>query len=68
MLMMDDAYLGSASDWMKQTNQKHYPELGSDASSVWNFCAVSQMSFCGGNQLCGRGVVKCRCFLRLDKT
>ena len=20
------------------TNQKHYPGLGSDASSVWNFC------------------------------
>ena len=23
------------------TNQKHYPDLGSDASSVWNFCARS---------------------------
>ena len=21
------------------TNQKHYPDLGSDASTVWNFCA-----------------------------
>ena len=21
------------------TNQKHYPDLGSDVSSVWNFCA-----------------------------
>ena len=21
------------------TNQKHYPDLGSDLSSVWNFCA-----------------------------
>jgi len=21
------------------TNQKHYQDLGSDASSVWNFCA-----------------------------
>ena len=21
------------------TNQKHYPDLGSDSSSVWNFCA-----------------------------
>ena len=28
MLMMHEAYLGSASDWMKQANQKHYPELG----------------------------------------
>ena len=23
------------------TNQKHYPDLGSDTSSVWNFCACS---------------------------
>ena len=28
MLMMHEAYLGNASDWMKQANQKHYPELG----------------------------------------
>ena len=21
------------------TNQKHYPDLGSDTSSVWNFCS-----------------------------
>ena len=33
------------SDWLKQislggtTNQKHCPDLGGDASSVWNFCA-----------------------------
>ena len=37
--------LGSASDWLEPefprdtTNQKHYLDLGSDASSVWNFCA-----------------------------
>jgi len=36
--------LGSASDWLKReeisaTNQKHYLDLGSDAASVWNFCA-----------------------------
>ena len=37
--------LGSATDWLKicfnlaSTNQKHYPDLGSDASSVWNFCS-----------------------------
>ena len=33
--------LGSASGWLKillaSTNQKQYPDLGSDASSVWNF-------------------------------
>ena len=22
-----------------ETNQKHYPDLGSNASTVWNFCA-----------------------------
>ena len=39
-------YLGSAFGWLNQIshiigtiNQKHYPNLGSDASSVWNFCA-----------------------------
>ena len=25
--------------WESSTNQKHYPDLGSDASSVWNLCA-----------------------------
>ena len=29
------------------TNQKHYPDLSSDTSSVWNFCALSQTSFRG---------------------
>ena len=38
---------GSASDWMKQifnqseACQMHYPDLGDDTSSVWNFCARS---------------------------
>ena len=32
---------GSASDRLKQTTyQKHYSDLGSDTSSVWNFCAL----------------------------
>ena len=40
--------LGSASDWFASTNQKHYPGLPSDASSVWNFCACSSdVTFCG---------------------
>ena len=38
----------SASDWLKQmsvfpcgtTNQEHYPDLGSDTPSVWNFSSV----------------------------
>ena len=31
--------LGKASDWLQidSANQKHYSDLGSDASSVWNF-------------------------------
>ena len=44
--------LGRASDWLccvgnfDSTNQEHDPDRGSDASSVWNFCAPSsrQMS------------------------
>ena len=40
-------HLDSAPDWLKQnfprdtTNQKHYAYLGSDKSSVWNFCSRS---------------------------
>ena len=29
------------------TNQKHYPSLSSDTSSVWNFCARSRRNFMG---------------------
>ena len=32
------------------TNQKHYPELDSDASSVWNFCARFSDVIWRGNQ------------------
>ena len=32
------------------TNQKHYPDLGSDASSVWNFCARFSDVIWRGNQ------------------
>ena len=50
--------LGSASDWsyrlgfgkFASTNQKHYPDLGSDASSVWNFCARFSDVISRGNQ------------------
>ena len=47
--------MGSASDWIKipSTNQKHYPYLGSDASSVWNFCARSSDVNFQGNQRSG---------------
>ena len=45
------------------TNQKHYPGLDSDASSVWNFCACfsDETSFRGETS---GGVPKCP--LRLD--
>ena len=32
------------------TNQKHYPDLGSETSSVWNFCARSSNVVSRGNQ------------------
>ena len=36
------------------TNQKCYPELGSDTSSVWNFRARSSDVISRGNQGCRR--------------
>ena len=53
--------LGSSSDWslrkgnlLQPINQKHYPEIypepGSDASSVWNFCARFSVVISRGNQ------------------
>ena len=64
LMMHHYSDLGIASDWLKQisygtTNQKHYPDLSSDASSVWNFCAVSQTSFRGETR---GGVAKCWLF------
>ena len=32
------------------TNQKHYPDLGSDASSIWNFCTCFLDVISQGNQ------------------
>ena len=47
--------LGSASDQLNQishpaNNQKHHPDLGSDASSVWNFSAHFSEVIWQGNQ------------------
>ena len=39
------------------TNQKHYPDLGSDMSSAWNFWTRPSDIILPGNQCC--------CFLRL---
>ena len=53
----------SAFDWLKQvTNQKNYPDLVSDTSSVWNFCARSSDVISRENRWL-RG-----CFLKLLKT
>ena len=55
--------LGSASDWLKfaSTNQKHkqYPDLGSDTSSVWNFCTRFPDVICGE---ASGGIAKYRLF------
>ena len=32
------------------TNRMHFPDLGSDTSSVWNFCARLPDVISGGNQ------------------
>ena len=69
----DDASLpkSSASVWAEAnfprgtTNQKHYPDLGSDASSVWNFCARFSAVISGGNQ-CWRCEMKA-VFFRLHE-
>ena len=55
LMMHHYSDLGIASDWLKQishgtTNQKHYPDLGSNASSVWNFCARFSDVISWGNQ------------------
>ena len=44
---------------LHRSNQKHYPDLSSDASSVWISALVSQTS-CRGKITCG--VAKCRLF------
>ena len=60
-------HLGSASDWScrvgNSTNQKHYPELGSDASSLWNFWARFSDVICVGKPVVAPPNVGC--FLRL---
>ena len=38
-------------------NQKHYPDLGSDASSVWNFCACFSDVISRGNRWWRRGML-----------
>ena len=55
--------LGSALDWschvgnLLPFNQKHYPDLGSDASSIWNFCAPFSDIILPGNEWWHREVL-----------
>jgi len=50
MLSLPD--LGSTSNWLNgcstRSNQKHYPDLVSDTSSVWNFCPRCSDVISGG--------------------
>ena len=61
---------GSTSDWLKQfpkwhdqseaTNQKHHPDLVSEASSVWNFCThFSDIIFEGKPVVASRNTACC---------
>ena len=49
------------------TNQKHHSDLGSDASSVWNFCSRCSDVILRGNQWGGGGggVRNVGCFISL---
>ena len=47
------------------TSQKHYPDLGSDTSSVWNFCA--RFSDVIARETSG-GVVNCGLFSQVSGT
>ena len=50
-------WLAEATFTRGTTNQKHYhPDLGSDASSVWNFCARFSDVISWGNQWWSRGL------------
>jgi len=51
MLMMGHyTDLDSEVDWLKQISCVAYPDLSSDISSVWNFCAHSSDIILWGNQ------------------
>ena len=53
-------WLGMLLRKFASTNQKHYPDLGSDTSSVWNFCAISTDT--------GDGIAKCQLFSQATQT
>ena len=46
------------------TNQRHYPDLGSETSSVWNLCVCSSDVISQENRWLRREMP--RCFLRLN--
>ena len=51
--------IGHAMWEIASTNQRNHTDLGSDESSVWNFCACFSGVISQGNQWC---VAKCRLF------
>ena len=53
-------WLGMLLRKFASTNQKHYPDLDSDTSSVWNFCAISTDI--------GDGIAKCQLFSQAIQT
>ena len=54
--------------WSKfSTNQKHYPDLGSNASSVWNFCARSSDFISRKKTVVASRCDDVGCFLRLSE-
>ena len=64
-LPINHTSLPSASDWLKicaSSSQNYYLDVGSDTSSVWNFCAHSLDIILLGNQ---RWCCKSQFFLRL---
>ena len=54
--------------WSKfSTSQKHYPDLGSNASSVWNFCARSSDFISRKKTVVASRCDDVGCFLRLSE-
>ena len=51
-------YLGGVSDWLKQIVSQSEALMGSDTSSLWNFCIRFSDAISWGNH--SGGVAKCR--------
>ena len=49
-ILMTRHYLGGVSDWLKQIVSQSEALLGSDTSSLWNFCIRFSDAISWGNQ------------------